>query len=510
MTKLQIKVNEPEFDKGDPWGPDKLNRKACAETLTRLLEEQTAALTISLNGEWGSGKTYLLTRWRQQLKNEDYTAIYFNAWEDDFLDDPLAAIIGQLWIELDCKRYEDELTGKLKDIKETIIPFFKRNWKAGLQTIACDLIQHTSGIDPEKLKDLEKTAECSVCDDYIELCRTRNVLDIKLTDLANSIYNRKLLDDNGDVKKGEDGKDLIAQKPLVFIIDELDRCRPTFAIEVLERVKHLFHIDHMIFVLGIDRKQLGNSIQAVYGNIDVNNYLHRFIDLDFAIPAADPEKFFEVLWERYEIPQHLADKVEVSPAHKIDSEEADTFKQISCAICLWYHFSLREIEQYLKLYVLLLRSTEPHHFSWPHLAPILILLKLKDANLYQKYLSHRCSVVDIVDPIMDASIKSRNDWPREVIPAVIYSTFMSEHRLTSMGTAISNIIQAIEDGTSIDEMPHVAKCLKNRNQEDLRRFVEIMNRMQNTFGEKSEYRSETLRMLAKKIDLVMTGVEDRR
>ncbi len=496
MTKLQIKVNEPDIIPNNPWDGDKLNRKACAETLTRLLEGQNAALTISLNGEWGSGKTYLLRRWRQQLKNEGYTAIYFNAWEDDFLPDPLVAIIGQLWIELNCSEYDDGLTGKLSNIKGKLLPFLKRNWKNGFQLIASDIITNKTGIDVDKLKELERSAEASAFDDYVEATQNKKFLHGKLTELANAIYSRPLRSEDGNIAKDKDGNELTVQKPLVFIIDELDRCRPTFAIEVLERVKHLFHIDHMIFVLGIDRKQLGNSIQAVYGKIDVENYLHRFIDLDFAIPAANPEKFFAVLWQRYDIGNYLRQ----FSSQKTD--EISSYKKTSCEIYLWHCFSLREIEQSLKIYSLLLRSTEPHSDSWSYLTPILILLKLKAPKLYQKYLSNTCSVTDIVNYVMNPI--PNDSWTFNVIPVIIYCTFLGGGLPQEPRNQIFAIKDAILAKETIANMPLVAECLKKKTPDELYDSWSLFETRIN------DYSPDTLRMLAKKIDLVMTGVEDRR
>ena len=80
-------------------------------------------------------------------------------------------------------------------------------------------------------------------------------------------------------------------RPMVFIIDELDRCRPTFAIELLERVKHIFDVPNMVFAFGINRDELCSSLQSIYGNIDADVYLRRFFDMEFTLPQADSEKF---------------------------------------------------------------------------------------------------------------------------------------------------------------------------------------------------------------------------
>ena len=73
-----------------------LGRHQVAESLTNLISNETGPLVIGLDGHWGTGKTFLLTRWQKDLEKKGFNAIYFNAWEDDFCDDPLVAIIGQL------------------------------------------------------------------------------------------------------------------------------------------------------------------------------------------------------------------------------------------------------------------------------------------------------------------------------------------------------------------------------------------------------------------------------
>ena len=67
-----------------------------ADRLTNLARNQSAPFVISIHGYWGTGKTFMLKRWQKDLERQDFKAIYLNAWEDDFGDDPLLAIIGQL------------------------------------------------------------------------------------------------------------------------------------------------------------------------------------------------------------------------------------------------------------------------------------------------------------------------------------------------------------------------------------------------------------------------------
>ena len=80
--------------------------------------------------------------------------------------------------------------------------------------------------------------------------------------------------------------------PVVVVIDELDRCRPLYAIELLEVAKHLFSVEIIVFVLAINLRQLGHSIKAVYGSdFDSHEYLERFIDITIPLPMAERVHF---------------------------------------------------------------------------------------------------------------------------------------------------------------------------------------------------------------------------
>ena len=207
----QIKVRESEPSDNKPWADDKLAREDCAKKLTAVIQGQIAPMTISVNGEWGSGKSFMLKRWQKQLTKDGYTAIYFNAWEDDFLADPLVAIVGQLYKELN--------QGTLKDVCEAVrnaaIPFLKRLGLGALNKF----VENATGVDVAGIVEEEvKTAQESVLDNYVSMTKSREALKEALQALAG-----KCSEANGH--------------PLVFIVDELDRCRPTFAIETLERIK---------------------------------------------------------------------------------------------------------------------------------------------------------------------------------------------------------------------------------------------------------------------------------
>ena len=106
----KLKHPEPDVSPEQPWQDDVLGRAKIAEKLTNLIRNQRDPFVISIDGHWGTGKTFLLKRWQKDLENKGFRVIYFNAWEDDFCDDPLLSIIGQL------SEYFEE--GKLKSFAE--------------------------------------------------------------------------------------------------------------------------------------------------------------------------------------------------------------------------------------------------------------------------------------------------------------------------------------------------------------------------------------------------------
>ena len=82
---LQLKVLEEEVSLEKPWDDDVLERAQIATKLTKIVRNESVPLTISINGYWGTGKTFLLKRWQKDLERQGFKAIYFNSWEDDFL-----------------------------------------------------------------------------------------------------------------------------------------------------------------------------------------------------------------------------------------------------------------------------------------------------------------------------------------------------------------------------------------------------------------------------------------
>ena len=248
---MRIKPIQIETPQGNPFANDKLERKQYAEILTSLIKNAEDGFTMSIDAEWGSGKTTFVKMWRAYLQQEKYTTIYVNAWENDFYTaDPFAVLINEIFTQIPRTNFSDEQYQLLSSCV------------GGLSAIAKAIpVLNVLGTFGEACKQV--IDECKKDKNPLQVCESYTKLIQE--------FRKKLQDFVHSVS---------ADKKVVIFVDELDRCRPDFAIEMLERIKHLFCVDGLVFVLSIDKQQLVASVKGHYGSESINatEYLKRFID----------------------------------------------------------------------------------------------------------------------------------------------------------------------------------------------------------------------------------------
>ena len=363
QKSLLLKFPEQEVDSNNPWDDDLLGRKDLTEKLTNLIAAQQHPLTISLHGEWGTGKTFLLKRWQRALENAEYKAIYFNAWEDDFRDDPLLAIVGQLSSHFK----EPNLKRIARKAAQIAVPLIKQNLLGAIKA--------TTGVTINV--DLPQPGKASILDTYAAEAATKEELKTQLGKLSKAVTDQ-------------------TEYPVVFIIDELDRCRPTFAVELLERVKHVFNIQDMVFVFGINRDELCKSLKSVYGDIDSDTYLRRFFDMEFNLPVIDTVNFAEGLMEKHGLDNYFRRLSEVTKK-AIHQEEFNALSRSIPVLWAKLGMSLRDIEYCVRSIALVGRNLGQGKLMYPWVLGLLITLKLEDLALYREYKEGTCRGSDLIN-----------------------------------------------------------------------------------------------------------------
>ena len=439
---LRLKLSEPAIQEDNPWADDALRRSDVAEKLTKLISGQSDPFVISLHGQWGTGKTFLLKRWQKQLENDGFQAIYFNAWEDDFCDDPLVAIIGQLSEFLELKKLQ-ELSGKIKEAAKSLL----------IQG-AMSTLHKVSGVN---LDEILKQFADKALDEYSQQGEKKNELKAALQELSGKV-------------KADTGH------PLVFIIDELDRCRPTFAIELLERVKHIFDIPDMVFVFGINRDELCSSIRSVYGKIDADTYLRRFFDMEFLLPEVDSKDFCKRLIGQYQLEQFFT-KLSERTGHTTYYDDFEWFsRRFFPALCGYFGLSLRDIDYCVRLIVFIGKNATTNYFMSQPLLSLLIILRLKNKTLYQEYIRGDrmgCEVMNYIDELVPPENRDReSENIFDDLEINLYLTDMT--KLEDRSKAVDEFERLYQNLKEEQETPYTP-YLSERTQKSDRERIERLN-----------------------------------
>jgi hypothetical protein len=312
---------------------DQLDRAKYAEFLTNYLVGYTeSSYVMNLNAEWGAGKTYFLQRWYQTIK-EHHPAAYVDAWKNDFSDDPLLTVIAGISASL--KSYPNTAAYKnRKAVLKTGGRFLKKAGPAFLNA----LMKHYTGSDSESFKlenfgDFAEKALDASLDDHNE--KAKDMAGFK-TAISNWVNEAVGSEANG-----------VPSKPMFFFIDELDRCRPTYAIELLETVKHLFDIPGLVFVVATNTDQLQHSIKAVYGSeFDAQRYLYRFFNRSFTLKKPNIEQFI-LVQDGFVGNSGLGQTLLSTCYGKVTVRDVETVANNLTAIAEFFEFDLRTTSQWL-------------------------------------------------------------------------------------------------------------------------------------------------------------------
>lgn len=362
---------------------DTIDRNEDILRFITILNAIDDSCSIALDGNWGSGKTFFVKQCKlvldaynnhiSEISDEDrlnikkvcskysiqelselepQVCVYYDAWENDNDNDPIFSLV--------------------HTILNSVYTDFSFN-----DTSSC----------------IEKAAS------IMEVFTGRNC-----SQLIEKLKNKTFLD---ELKKTKDVEQLIKEfltsllfekgNRLVIFIDELDRCKPSYAVSLLERIKHYFSDDKITFVFSINTNELQHTIQKYYGNeFNGLRYLDRFFDLRITLPPVSLDKFYRTF----------------------NFNDNDyTFNIVCDAVIKTFHFELREIAKYIhlmKIAVYTPANMQNNRFYTPkntaeifcldHIVPIIIGLKLYSTKKYDDFINGKdCSPLIDVNNVFDSS-----------------------------------------------------------------------------------------------------------
>ena len=255
---------------------DPLRRKREIENFLKMLIAVEPPYTFVIDAPWGSGKTFFVKQVARALQmanpnldldletlnatlGETATElpatpclpIYFNAWEDDHFDNPILPILASI-----ANAAGEESVKEEKEFGKGIISVIEA---------AASLIGYGG--------DINGAIENFSGTDFLARYKEEKALRGKIDELIKTNLPE------------------VANRAIIFI-DELDRCRPEFAIKVLEQTKTLFQQDNIVVVYSTDITQLAHSLQGVYGpKFEGRKYLERFYDKRLELDSIKPSEY---------------------------------------------------------------------------------------------------------------------------------------------------------------------------------------------------------------------------
>lgn len=442
-TNYQFKQPDRSADVpegADPWVDDKLGRKDSAERLADMLAGQNGPLTIGLNASWGEGKTFFLKRFQKTYENRHGCAVYFNAWQDDFLDDPLLSLLCQLRKAIDGLPQETFADS----VKQAVLPVLKHAGAALFKSF----VKNAAKIDIDAIStgELETRTE-KLIDEYAAASRSRDELVKALDTLAKNVRD-------------------CSGNPLVIIVDELDRCRPTFAIETLERIKHLFAVENIVFVLGVDRDQLASSIRSVYGDIDAQGYLQRFVDVEFALPRGS---LYGLLQEQL-TDSRIARAIDPNNGMQI----VNAFFSAFCAIADAKRIPPRAVEHAIRKFALVACARGHESHSWAIVTAYAIGLSLlPDRDLFNRFMNCECEpkeVIGAIFPDFDLTYPATNSDRGRVIRylyRLYYHTYWDDRTKREFSEMLDH---SRPSNDAVIDMKHLPSFAATNSPEDVYSF----------------------------------------
>lgn len=448
-------VVKPQESYDDIFTDDKLNIKTSVVDFAHLIEQDAyieggVSKVYSIAAQFGIGKTFFCEKLKCVLEKDNVQTIKMNIWEMDFYENPLMPILA------------------------TLNEIYKKNG----ENLPAKIINSTLSFTKKSLAVLCEAAVKSA---------SNQILDVNIAEVCkNNFVPENIYDDfkNHQEALYELKQSLIkwarkTEKPIVVIIDELDRCRPDYAVKTLEVLKHFFDVSGFVFVLALDEKQLESSVKCLFGTNNFEGYKRKFINNTFLLPAPDRKAFTEFLYDKsgIEIWIKILQEKKLELVFLIDiynvyhcaysysnygnfeneskakefnktQTSSEIIKRYFAAYSDYFGFTLREMEQVFERLILFIKqiSSSQEIFS-PDLAVFLVCLHEFDINTYNKIrfeftnlatvISNKdnVSLLNLIPSLYKGNRLLSNTFNRVFAPEVIlingYSGYCEENTATS-------------------------------------------------------------------------------
>ncbi len=366
---IHIQPRGIEVPEDDPFKNDLLGHREAVDTLTHLVGNVEGPCVLAIDAPWGAGKTTFLRIWAQHLRNHGFPVVKFNAWETDFSEEPFLTLSTELTEGLQSE--ETKLPNKtIKNLKDAslevlrwVVPGAIRAAASFVPVAGPEIGQAAASFAEKRLSQYQEARK--------SVAEFRGVLREMATALSEA---------NGD-------------RPLMVVIDELDRCRPPYAVELLEVAKHLFSVDRVVFVLAVNRAELAHSVRALYGSeFEAEGYLRRFFDVDLRLPEANRQAFIHVQLQTTGIYDYF-DRTQ-DPEALSENPHAMLLSFFGTSV-----LSLRTIAQAIHRLGLLFASLRSDQRAHALATTVALILRTINPDLYHRFNLGEATDLDVVNAV---------------------------------------------------------------------------------------------------------------
>ena len=332
-----------------------LGRNSKLTQMAKLLNNFDENTILSIDGDWGVGKTFFIKQFlylnnkenashnfndidKEEFSkyDEKYFSIYYNAWENDNHTSPIKSLIFNILNEF--PKYQDELSNP-NEIFGSVKPLLK------------NIIDKLSGgiINKECFENLKS---------FSDLAEEINTIE----EIKNSL--NKLL------------SIITKKRRITLIIDELDRCKPDYAIKMLEAIKNFYTNNNLTIIVVTNNKQLAHTVKKFYGeSFDGLRYLSKIYD-------------YNVYLRNDNLKKYIIDYFGICKKTFLPED-------ISYLLITHYNFTLREVNRFIAIYLVLKKQIEFEDFFNKEnqriknmvLIPFIVVLKIHDINMFEKFIS---------------------------------------------------------------------------------------------------------------------------
>nr|WP_263434327.1 KAP family NTPase [Vibrio cholerae] len=366
------------------------HRKQFGDRLYNLINNSDENLVLALDAQWGEGKSTFIKMWSGENRHKQeppLETIYFDAFENDYQKEPFLALASEIYELL-----EDKAASKKQEFKEKAAQVFKTFSRGVIKT---GIRLGTAGlIDGTMLDQAEKDISTLV------------------SEQVDSIISSKFESSKADKLALKNFKEFLSDvalnhtpgKRIVFVIDELDRCRPDFALDLLENIKHLFSVSGITFLLVMNRKQLEESVKCRYGDgIDSVTYLQKFINVWLSLPRSSGK------YQQDDGAKYLTTSFDLmSSGKRIHNQTA---AQVLKSLVKHLKPSFRDIERILTYFAIIENSrNEPMNDYYQSMMALVCFMKVANPRMLDAIISKRASGQELIDFLQ---ISSGSDYSEE-------------------------------------------------------------------------------------------------